>query len=57
MYIVYLVGMYIYIAKNDTRTFQCQVDRTILPAGTELLFLDRMYLGFVNQTACFALYL
>ena len=24
-YIVYLVGMYTYIAKNDTRTFQCQV--------------------------------
>ena len=22
--IVHLVGMYIYIAKNDTRTFQCQ---------------------------------
>ena len=27
-YIVYLVGMYIYIAKNDTRTFQCQVPMT-----------------------------
>ena len=26
---VYLVGMYIYIAKNDTRTFRCQVRKLI----------------------------